>query len=510
MSSTRILSCLVLGLLNFSLFSFESKAELLQIIHTNDLHGFFDQAKEPGTGGYEAVRRVIEELRSRAQAEGIETLVLDAGDFMEGYVYYMSDEGIHPLKAMNQMGFDAVAIGNHDWLMSLPQLDRLLKFAPPPMPLLSANMYFDRGYRKYANKYIRPHATFNKAGSKIAVVGLSTNEVFYNWAMEEGFLFDPIWDARNWERQYGNQYDHVIALTHLGHSKDKKLVSKTSDIGLVVGGHSHSTLREPTYIKNLNKREIPIVQAGAHGTYVGNLRVDLQPKGKIKVISYELVPVIQGDEQHPVLHEVIAQAQEGLSKRFTNGWLDENVGYSNIDLNVSSDYTTPWAQFMVDSFRKTLKTDIALDVPEFAGPPQLPGPLTNFSMLKLYPHMFNVNAKYGWTLWQTRTLGLTLWAVLNIAVNRGYHLHISGLTYKVKKLRTGKKLVHGVKVRGKRLRLLKIYSMALPEGFGRGALGVTELVRLIFYKLKDSKVPIVTALSKNVAAAGMIGESPKN
>src|SRR5262245_44283655 len=119
-----------------------ASAALLEIIHTNDLHSHFEHSVDPTEGSYAALKAQIDRLKSEAQAQGIETLVLDAGDFSEGTEFFLAEHGEDSYRMMDALGYDAVALGNHDYLMGQDELDRLLGKVAPNYKLLCAN--FDK------------------------------------------------------------------------------------------------------------------------------------------------------------------------------------------------------------------------------------------------------------------------------------------------------------------------------------------------------------------------------
>ncbi|MBI3535800.1 MAG: metallophosphatase, partial [Deltaproteobacteria bacterium] len=248
-------------------------AKLLQIIHTNDFHSHFEQADELEWGGYAEVKYIIDAIKNTAELQGIDTLILDGGDFSEGTPFFMAEEGRLSWKMMDVFGFEAVVIGNHDWLIGFEQMDKILGEIAPKTQFISANLINRKGYvyqTEYKNlyKYVQPYAEFKKAGLKVGVLGLSTDEWTYRWRVKDTVIEPPIEIAKKQIPHLRFYNDFVIALTHLGVDKDISLVKSTEGIDLVVGGHSHTVLNEPLYIKNAVGKKVPIVQAGAHGMYV--------------------------------------------------------------------------------------------------------------------------------------------------------------------------------------------------------------------------------------------------
>ena len=146
----------------------------IQIIHTNDLHSHLEHSSDHSRGGFAAVKAKIDEIKARAAAQGIESIVLDAGDFSEGNPFYLAAKGESIYRVMDAMGYDAVTIGNHDWLMGTRDLDRLVTTLRPRFAFLGANflMPAPAGQDKPS---IRPFHEIRRAGLKIAILGLTTD-----------------------------------------------------------------------------------------------------------------------------------------------------------------------------------------------------------------------------------------------------------------------------------------------------------------------------------------------
>ena len=112
------------------------KAKLVQILHTNDLHSYLESTiKDPTKGGHAYLKTVIDREKFLAGRKGVPTLVLDAGDFLEGNLFFLADGGKQVMKVMNNMGYDAVVLGNHDWLMGTKQMEGYLEESAPTFPL---------------------------------------------------------------------------------------------------------------------------------------------------------------------------------------------------------------------------------------------------------------------------------------------------------------------------------------------------------------------------------------
>jgi 5'-nucleotidase/UDP-sugar diphosphatase len=289
-----------------------NEARYLTVLHTNDNHGRFWH-NEKGEYGMAARKTLIDQLRNDAQKQGHAVLLLSGGDINTGIPESDLQFAEPDFKGMSLIGYDAMALGNHEFDNPLSVLKKQQQWAN--FPLLSANI-FDKETGKNA---FQAYKVFNKQGLKIAVIGLTTTDTakIGNPQYIGGLEFkDPI-DVTNTlvtniKKQY--QPDITIAVTHMGHFVDaafginapgdvtlaRSLPNNTLD--MIIGGHS----QEPICMKaeNINDDEFGpgkackpdqqngtwIMQAHEWGKYVGKAEFKLQD-GQLTLIDYKLLPV---------------------------------------------------------------------------------------------------------------------------------------------------------------------------------------------------------------------------
>jgi len=476
------------------------RAELLQIIHTNDLHSHLDWANDTAHGGFAAVKGKIDDLKARAKAQGVESLVLDAGDFSEGSVYYLADRGAAVWRTMDQMGYDAVVLGNHDWMMGAKGLDDVVGRVRPSFSLLCANFMYGPGHDQLARQML-PSASFKRAGSRIAILGLTTDEPTYNWYAKDGFISNPEYEAAQLMPKLQRENDFVIALTHLGLKRDKILGKALPGLDLVVGGHSHTALFEPVYVKNVNGHPVPIVQAGEHTGYVGNLLVDVTPGKPLRVVHYGLEEIFSNGPLDDRVTREIAYVRETLEEEYGAAWLYEVIGQSSVPLQKQVVDPTPWSRLIADSLRLSTGADLAIDVPAFGGQDQPAGPVTRDMIIRNYPRMFDFEHKLGWTVWTAQVRGWILSVAITKALEAGVKATISGIEYQVVN-HAGKRKIKMLKIAGKPVNLLKNYKVALPEGIGRGVVELHPAIRSVIKKSTDSGIPIWSAIESRFKNLG--------
>ena len=289
-----------------------NEARYLTVLHTNDNHGRFWH-NEKGEYGMAARKTLIDQLRSDAQQQGHAVLLLSGGDINTGIPESDLQFAEPDFKGMSLIGYDAMALGNHEFDNPLSVLKKQQQWAN--FPLLSANI-FDK---KTGENAFQPYKIFNKQGLKIAVIGLTTTDTakIGNPQYIGGLEFkEPIEVTNKLATRIKKQYqpDITIAVTHMGHFVDAAFgINAPGDVTLarslpkntldmIIGGHS----QEPICMagKNINDDNFGpgksckpdqqngtwIMQAHEWGKYVGKAEFKLQD-GQLTLIDYKLLPV---------------------------------------------------------------------------------------------------------------------------------------------------------------------------------------------------------------------------
>ena len=269
----------------------DSKIHHLVVLHTNDTHGHpvkFFLYPAPDVGGLPARTTLVEQIRKHNK----DVLVLDAGDLNTGRLESNLFKARPDLEGYNYIGYDAMALGNHEFDNSLRILREQMKLAT--FPFISANVK-SRGGEYLAEPFIIKEF----AGLKVAIFGLTTKETeeIGNPEYVKDLLFeDEIEVAKELVPELRRKADLVIGLVHMGiyHSSgkgSKRLAHEVSGIDLIVDGHSHTKLDAPIVVTHpLTGHKTPIVQAWKWGLILG--KVDLFVKNR-RVIDYrfEAIPI---------------------------------------------------------------------------------------------------------------------------------------------------------------------------------------------------------------------------
>lgn len=258
----------------------------LEILQTSDTHSRIEPIpvkssdRNAGMGG--VVRRATFIKQARSQTPDL--LLFDCGDISQGTPYYNFFKGEVEIKMMNLMGYDAMAIGNHEFDFGLDNMARLFRMAK--FPILCAN-YDVKG--TVLEGLVKPYTILYRNGLKIGVFGLAPKlEGLVQADKCEGIVYkDPVPVAQNIADllKKKEHCDVVICLSHLGMTShypgtpsDEELVRKTDDIDVILGGHSHTFMNKPAYYLNKDGVTVPVSHTGKNGIYVGKLDVELTKK----------------------------------------------------------------------------------------------------------------------------------------------------------------------------------------------------------------------------------------
>lgn len=491
-----------LSVISLSVFSSETHARLIQIIHTNDLHSHFEHSENPERGGYAQIKAKIDELKAGAKSIGASSVTLDAGDLSEGTPFFLADQGEQSWRMIDTMGYDAVEVGNHDYMMGQKDLNRILTNTNPQTPFLVANFKIDAGLDAL-KKHFHPYVTLNRSGLKIAVFGLTTDEFMYKWMAGRGRIEAPSKVAKEYIKKLRASHDVVIALTHLGVDADKKLISRMDGFDVVVGGHSHTLLDEVVYGKAPSGQMVPIVQSGQHGNNVGELWIDAEPGQSVKVVSYKIHPVYSAGPSDRVIANRVRDARTRLEVNYGADWLYEKIGETKVDMEAPHSDQTPWGSLMGQVFQLPVHADLSLDPGHLLyGDDVKAGDVTREKLFQFYPRVFKFDNKTGWTVWSTSIRGWVLKLAVEQAAKQDFVMQMTGVEYEWSTNAKGNPKLTKLRINGRKFHPFKLYKVGLPEGVGRALRDIFPILRLIFHHPTDSKKPIWSEMETQLKALG--------
>lgn len=476
----------------------KDKTYRVTIMHTNDHHGRFWQNSD-GEYGMAARKTVVDEIRSDVAAQGGHSLLLDGGDVNTGVPESDLQDAVPDFKGMNLLGYQAMAVGNHEF--DKPPLVLRMQRDLAQFPMLSANIY-ENGQRMFA-----PYKVFDLGGLKVGVMGLTTEDtarMVHPDNIKQIEFRSAIAEAGQLVPELRRKADVVIAATHMGHYEDGRhgtqapgdveMARAVAGIDLVVGGHTQN----PACMKAenvLDRAYVPgaacqpdrqngtwIVQAHEWGKYVG--RADFEYRnGEFKLVKYALIPInlkkpVKGADGKTTLvnhTQEIAQDKDMLAmlepyQKFGQDKLDLQVGATDARLEgdraaVRSKPTNLGVLIAKAMMEKT-RADFAIVNSGGVRDSIKVGPITYRDILKVQP--------FGNTVCTVDLTGQEIIAYLSAASKMspgsGAFAQFAGI-----ELEMANGAVSNVRVQGTALDTNKVYRMALNNFQAAGGDGYPRL-----------------------------------
>ena len=301
------------------------------VLHTNDNHGRFWHNSD-GEYGMAARKTLIESIRAEVAANGGESILLSGGDINTGVPESDMQDAVPDFVGMNLIGYDAMAVGNHEFDNSLDVLDMQAELAD--FPMLAANIYKKDADGKVTDeRYFDPYKVFTINGLKVAVIGLTTKDtakLVNPDNVADIYFEDPQVEIQKVlaEIEANEKVDLVFATTHMGHYQDGQHGSEApgdvllarsleeGELDAIIGGHSQNPVCMEPGTNNYadfkpgddctpdQQNGTYIMQAHEWGKYVG--RADFEYyDGKLHLANYALIPVNLLDDNDEVIGEYI-------------------------------------------------------------------------------------------------------------------------------------------------------------------------------------------------------------
>jgi 5'-nucleotidase/UDP-sugar diphosphatase len=269
----------------------------LNILHINDFHSRFDpitgtdsncdaetDAKGECFGGIARLKTIIDDTRAK-YADG-NSLLLSAGDNFQGSLYYTTYKSKVVSDFFNQMGFDVVATGNHEFDDGPAEFLKFIEAAE--FPIIGGNFDVTRD-PSLAGK-IKGSFVIEVGGEKIGIIGATTEDTPEIASTDDIEFYDVIQYVRGAsEALDAAGVNKIILLSHIGYTVDLDVAAALPLVDVIVGGHSHSLLGSmdgavgpyPTMVNNPDGIEVPVVQANQYGKYLGDIAITWDDNGVV-------------------------------------------------------------------------------------------------------------------------------------------------------------------------------------------------------------------------------------
>ena len=252
----------------------------ITILHTNDTHSHHEAQGRSGDGGAARQATVIKDVR--AQAEN--TLLLDAGDRFTGTLFHKYYEGTDNVKVMNALGYDAMALGNHEFDNGLEVLETFATGVN--FPVLSANTDF--GTLEKLATAVPGSTVLDVNGEKVGIIGLVTAvtpEITINFPNKDEITWSDDYAAavnKEAAELKAGGVNKIILVTHIGLGLDKAVAAKTTDVDVIVGGHSHTVVSSVYKEGGNTKYPLEIENADGNPVYICLLYTSPSPRDRTR------------------------------------------------------------------------------------------------------------------------------------------------------------------------------------------------------------------------------------
>ncbi|XP_034621988.1 5'-nucleotidase isoform X2 [Trachemys scripta elegans] len=324
----------------------------LTLLHTNDVHARVEQtSRDSGKcqsrrsghpqdcyGGVARRYTKIQEIR----ATHPNVLLLDAGDQYQGTVWFSYFKGREVVRFMNLLGYNAMALGNHEFDNGLDGLlDPLLKNVN--FSILSANIQASRSVASRIAGYFQPYKILHVGSEKIGIVGYTTKETsFLSNPGKEIYFEDEIEALQpHVDKLITLGVNKIIALGHSGFTVDQKIAQKVRGVDVVIGGHTNTFLytgpppsnempagNYPFLVTSDDGRQVPVVQAYAFGKYLGYLNVTFDDQGNVIRTSGNPILLNSSIPEDRVLKEEVDKWKIQLNN-FSSQVIGKTIVYLN-------------------------------------------------------------------------------------------------------------------------------------------------------------------------------------
>ncbi|WP_096467240.1 metallophosphoesterase [Aneurinibacillus soli] len=286
-------------------------------MHTNDTHAHLDNAAQRAS--------LIKQIRSEAK----NTLLLDAGDVFSGDLYFTEWKGQADVQLMNFVGYDAMALGNHEFDKGPATLAAFIQNAQ--FPVVNANYDFtkDASLKGWVQQPITIPDTTHKTkpgiypyvskqidGQLVAIIGVTTEDTAKSSSPGKDIVIHDAFPAVEKTIADINKQgiNKIIVISHLGYPRDKEMARQVEGIDVIVGGHTHTKIDKPEIVAD-DATPTLVVQANEYGKYIGRADLTFDENGVIQTnnVQVKLYPVEKTTPEHPKVKPLLDTYKAQLS-----------------------------------------------------------------------------------------------------------------------------------------------------------------------------------------------------
>jgi 5'-nucleotidase / UDP-sugar diphosphatase len=415
------------------------------ILHVNDTHGNLSTIgpRNAGlVGSLGGIARAASLIGGERMANP-NALLLHAGDFSIGDLFYNKYFGVTELRLMVALGFDALTLGNHEFDLTPPTLLKALDsgFVGGGFPVLSANLLLPDASVQPLKKYVSPFTVKQAGNMKVGIFGLTTPAT--NLLSQPGpAVLDtniiPI-AARMVDSLKARNCTVIICLSHLGLPLDELVGRYVPGIHVIMGGHDHYSLAKPRLVTNPTGDTTLILQANAFYLDLGKLRLTVEGN-RVRMLDYSLFPITSSIPEEPTIAAnvtaMIADIEGVYGPVYTQKMATVTAFCDEVadSLMFQGKHDTPVGNLVTDAFRAATGTQIAFEVGGSTAEPLYPGPIVSADAFRVVGYGFNTVNGLGYriatfTMTGTALLSGLEYGLSGIEADDEFLIQASGLTY---------------------------------------------------------------------------------
>ncbi len=472
------LAVLLTAILVLALTILPCNAAELRILYVNDFHGFAESYKRMGSdelqGGIAHLAFRAAELRKQKPS-----LLLAAGDMVQGDTWANLFAGKPSIDVMNAMDFDAMVVGNHEFDFGKAVLAKRVEEAN--FPVLAANVIgFDA---------LKPYVIREVNGLKVAIIGVVTEETpsATHPSNVAGLQFLPVTKTvERYVTQLRDKVDLIVVLSHIGYNADMALAAAVKGIDVIVGGHSHTKA-----VKEIVVGGTIIVQAWEHAMVLGVLDLTIE-SGKIVSVSDRLEDILpakvkKNEKVAAIVEKYSGQVKESMGKVIGEATLDLNAGNArSAESNLGN--------FVADIIRRESGAEAAIINGGGLRTSILKGPVTVGNIYSVLP--FN-NYIIAIRLTGRQIQDALEYGLSGIEAKEGRFPQVSGISFTYSLTRQAGKRIGTITIAGKPIEPSRQYTVATNDFLAAGGDGY-QVFREAIRQASDFEIVGGTIKSSNI------------
>lgn len=500
-----------------AIVSFQANSEKIVILHTNDTHSAIDPFPD-GAGGALQRKAIIDSVRATEK----NVITVDAGDMVQGSLYFKFFKGDVSYPVMNMTGYDIRILGNHEFDNGMKALADKYRFVKANC--LASNYDFTG---TELEGIFKPYVIIESGNEKIGFIGLNVDPKGIIRDKNINVRFREILPTANELASYLKEEEGckaVVAVTHIGYedfsgrTSDLELAKSSRDIDVIIGGHSHDlidpedSLKTPSVIKNLKGKPVRIGQTGKFGKYIGKITIDTDRAERDDYIpDYELIAVTDRfppESLDSPMDCFLMPFREEVKKKYS-----EVIACCALDMenertggmaNMTADIIFEYGKQLLDSLGEKTgeKTNVDLSIMNVGGIRDglKKGEISTGQILNIYPFPNNVMI--------IALKGADIIEALKVAAQKGGE----AVSENIRVLLTEDGEFIKVMIDGEELDPLKEYIVATINYLAEGNDDMPSLAnnRVVYETQCEVNVPVIEWMKKQNSAGRMVSPDCKS